>query len=449
MNTDDIIDALNEVDDTAVQKARDPKKKSRKALWISVGAVAAACLALFFLTPNALNPFYKPSGPNILLPTLPPVAEPTTSERDYKPFGITSREEMISWGWDRLTTAERFSCINYNNADYHLKKNVFEEEMTVSPSFIGEKLTDVTAQGTDWRTETDYAMNCSLYEIAGVDPTRYLAVQYTGEENAENYYVFARLDAPLPATLGDFIAALNLTENLPFTKYTYYTYTNKKEKRIEKKYGLSPEDSKVVWDMISQYASVRTETEPKERSSKERITVYASPEDASSAASGYSRKHISLLDNGYLTANIEKYNYYFYLGEEAVAEIRKYLFSHTIQASEDSIKTLYGVVTEIGEDYIKIDDTLLMIKPEEGMEYTVYTHNLHVKRYILSERIKVGSHVKILHRDLSSDNPTEVQSAFYLEKGGFVFEENEAVEDSPTEPTATPYARYPKSHVSE
>ncbi len=409
MNTDDIIDALNEVDDTCIQNAREPKRKiSRKAFWISVGSVAA-CLAVVFTLPAILQSRSK--GPSYL-----------QNGRECKIFGMGVRDEMHFWDWEHRTTAERFSSVSYNDADYQLQKNVFEEEMTVSPSFLGEKLVDATAKGRDWATETDYTLACTLYEIAGVDPARYLAVQYAGEENAGTYYVFMRFEAPLPATLGDFITALTPSETLPLTMFEYNTYDKEKEKKTTKTYGLSPEDSKVVWDMISEYASAKTKTNNNHRSLKEWITVYTSPEDASSAASGHSRKFFSLADDGYLSTNIEKYSYHFYLGEEAVAEIRDYILSHKTNAPEDSIESLYGVVTEIGEDYIKIDDTILMKNPEEGMEYTVYTHDLHVKRHVTDERIKVGSHVKILHRDSSSENLTEVQTAFYLEKGGFDFE---------------------------
>ncbi len=432
MNTDDILDALNEVDDTCIKNAREPRKKNRKALWISLGAVAA-CLAVVFTLPAILQ------SRNKELSYL-------QNGRECKIFGMVTRQEMFGWNWDCLTTAERFSYINYNDTEYLLTRNVFEEEVTVPPSFLGEKLADVTAEGSDWRTETDYTLDCSLYEINGVDPTRYLAVQYAGEENAGNFYVFTQFDALPPATLGEFITAINPSETLPLTMFEYNTYDKKKEKKTTKTYGLSPEDSKVVWDMISEYASARTETNATHRSSEKQITVYASPEDASAAAVGHSRKCISLWDDGYLSVYIEKYNYHFYLGKETVAKIQKYILFHKTKAPEDTIESLYGVVTEIGDDYIKIDDTILMKNPEEGIEYTVYTHNMHVKRYVISELIEVGSHVIILHRGISTDNPTEVQTAFYLDRGGFDFWENESVEDNPSEPTPTPEARTLRTH---
>ncbi len=431
MNTDDIIDALGEVDDTAIQNAKNPPKKSRKALWISVGA-AAACLAVVFLLSSVLQsktPTYLQNG------------------RECKIFGMVVREEMHFWGWDCQTTAERFSSVRYNDANYQLQENVFEEEVKVPLSFLGEKLADATAMGRDWQTETDYTIDCTLYEIAGVDPARYLAVQYAGEENAETYYVFVREDVPLPATLGEFITAFTPSETLPLTRFEYITYDSKKDLKTTKAYSLGQEDSKAVWNMISAYASARTENAISHRGSKEHITVYLTPEDASTAAGGKSKNCFSLWDDGYLSIAFEKYNYSFYLGEEAVTELLNYILSNKTKAPAGSITSLYGVVTEIGEDYIKIDDTILMKDPEEGMEYTVYTHDMHIKRYVLDERIKVGSHVKILHRDGPAEPLTEVQTAFYLEKGGFMFEEDEAAEDSPAEPTATPYERFPASRA--
>ena len=52
--------------------------------------------------------------------------------------------------------------------------------------------------------------------------------------------------------------------------------------------------------------------------------------------------------------------------------------------------------------------------------------------------LEVGDHVKIMHRGISSEEPTVIRTAFSLDKGEFVFEENEAAEDDPTKPTATP-----------
>ncbi len=435
MNTDDILDALNEIDDTCIKNAREPKKKiSRKALWISVGATAA-CLALLFLTPNALNPFYKEQGPST---TLPPIAEAATFERNYKPFALYSPDSMIVLDWDCESIAKQFSDVTYNGVKYFLRKNYYNEDMMVSASLIGEKLTDYIAEVTPYNSDITHTMNCTLYEIAGVDPARFLAVQYAGEENADDYYVFHQNEFNPPATLGEFISSLNLTETLPLTKFSYSTYDYSTRERSSETYGLSLADSTVVWNMISQYASTGTRTGEDHNYQNNRIGF-----SATSEALGLYNRSFALTADGYLTTNIDNYGYDFYLGEEAVTEIREYILAHKTVAPADDIRTLYGIVTEIGEDYFKMDDTLLMKYPEDGLTFTVYAHdNTTVKSYIMSGHLEIGDHVLIKHRDAVSDTSTEIQTAFYLDIGGFVFEEDEPAEDYPTEPTATPTVHF-------
>ena len=160
---------------------------------------------------------------------------------------------------------------------------------------------------------------------------------------------------------------------------------------------------------------------------------------ATSEALGLYNRSFALVADGYLSTNIDDYGYDFYLGEEAVAEIRGYILAHKIEAPKDSIESIYGVVTEIGEDYLKIDDTILMKNPENGLTFTVYAHdNTTIKSYIMSGTLKIGDHIEILHRGISSEEPTMIRTAFSLNIGGFVFEEDESVEDNPSGPTPTP-----------
>ena len=439
MNTDDIIDALNEVEDTCIQNAREPKKKkSHKALWISVGAVAA-CLAGVLLLPHISHliqhdalcdciPGYK------ITPT-PAVA---ASYREYKPFGLVTRDSMIVFDRDCQTIAKQFSSVTYNNTEYSLRGSYYNEDMKVSASLIGERLTDYTAEVCEYETGITHSIECTLYEIAGVDPARFLAVQYTGEKNADDYYVFHQNEFNPPATLGEFITSLNLTETLPLTKFSHSTYDYTTRERTSDLYGLSFEDSKVVWDMISEYASVGTRTDENHGYENNRITF-----SATSEALGLYNRSFALTADGYLSTNIDDYGYDFYLGEEAVTEIREYVLAHKTKAPEDNIRTLYGVVTEIGEDYFKLDDTLLMKYPEDGLTFTVYAHdNTTVKSYIMSGYLKVGDHILVKHRDTVSDHPTEIQTAFYLNIGGFEFEEDEPAEEDPSKPTATPAVHF-------
>ena len=434
MNTDDIIDALNEVDDTSIKNAREPKKKRNyKALWISVGA-AAACLAVVLLLPRISHMTHHDGYCDCPDHQITPTPAVGANRWNYKSFGLVTRDSMIGFSWDCQTIAKQFPFVTYNDTEYYLRRNYYNEDMKVSASLIGERLTNYTAEVCEYETGITHSIECTLYAIAGVDPARFLAVQYAGEKKADDYYVFHQNEFNPPATLGEFITSLNLTETLPLTKFSYTTYDCTTREKTSDLYGLSLEDSKVVWDMISEYASVGTRTGEEHGYANNRIGFYATSE-----ALGLYNRSFALVADGYLSTNIDDYGYDFYLGEEAVTEIREYILAHKIEAPKDSIASLYGVVTEIGKDYLKIDDTILMKNPENGLTFTVYAHdNTTIKSYLMGGALEVGDHVKIMHRGISSEEPTVIRTAFSLEKGGFVFEEEDAAEDDPTEPTATP-----------
>ncbi len=50
MNTNDILDAIGEADDAAIERAKQPKRRSLAPIWITAGA-AAACIALVAAIP--------------------------------------------------------------------------------------------------------------------------------------------------------------------------------------------------------------------------------------------------------------------------------------------------------------------------------------------------------------------------------------------------------------
>lgn len=62
MNPFDILNAIGDVDDEYVAKAK-PGKKSRKKLWITLGSSAAACLALVLAVPLIFGMTMRASAP--------------------------------------------------------------------------------------------------------------------------------------------------------------------------------------------------------------------------------------------------------------------------------------------------------------------------------------------------------------------------------------------------
>ena len=123
--------------------------------------------------------------------------------------------------------------------------------------------------------------------------------------------------------------------------------------------------------------------------------------------------------------NIENYAYVYYLGEDAVNEIFDFAVKNKLMIYLPEEQYLVGTVTEIGNDYIKIDDSIMMKNAEDGIEFTVYANHMNIRRYIISGFLRVGDTVRIEHSYLPKENYTEINNATNLEecivsKGGQV-----------------------------
>ena len=414
MNTDDIIDALGEVDHTCIQNAREPKKKkSRKALWMSAGAVAA-CLAGVLLSPHISHLIQHDIDQKIT----PAIGQETSQsiayagdfrERNNSGIVFSSRDSMWDWPWEYLFICGQYSQVEYNGITYMARTRHTGD--TVSESWIGAKLADYTAVG-GYSAKTDsylHSIHCELYELKGIVPDRFLAVKYEGHDE---YYVFmqVRLDPlePLnpPSTLGDLITDLNLTETFPLTSVYYDS----------ERYSLSVADSAVLWEMFSRYAdrgTIMTDFAYRDLDLGKNVMTFT----IDAEALGIYNKAWSLTSGGYLQTNIEDYGYYYNLGEDAINEIIDFALSHKKSAPTKQEFALIGEVTEITDTYIKVDDSLCMKNSADGLEFTVELNDLRLKRYIACDRLKVGDHVLISHTGTDTDAPTHITVAYELRIG--------------------------------
>lgn len=402
MNSNDILDALEHIDEETVKNAKEPPKKNRKAFWISMGSIAA-CFVLVLLVTHILK------------------KTPSQSIRESNPFGIAfagdyrernatqlmSSESAILWPWEYRIICNQYTLVEYNGISYQCR--VSYSGTPLEPSFVGAKLGDATAQGSDYVPAEGgnvYYTPCEVYEIEGVDSSRFLAIKYTGQDN---YYVFMQDSYNPPATLGDLITGLNLPKTFPFTSFI-------READGSDRRGLTAADSEALWKMFAHHASAPTLSGTPVTdalSLGKRLISFT----VDAPALGVSNLSWTLTENGYLSTNIENYGYYYDLGKDAVNEILAYALSHKTDAPQKELYSLVGEVTEIGEDYIKVDDTLCMKNPKDGMEFTVKLNDLRVKRYVLCGYLKVGSHVWIRHTGTVTGDPTQINTAYELDTG--------------------------------
>ncbi len=417
MKSKHISDALGGIDFDMVEDAGQthlPQKRNK--LWFR-GIAIAACLVLIAGSILIMLPFLRENEP------MPPTdiggtnaPEVTQPNLDGRPLWVDNRprndkqgstlESAILWPWHCLEIWEQYIYIQYEGVSYRMGGvHIDGDCVGLSPEVIGEKLGDGEAYGYEYSAASDWepvkhTMGCEVYAIKGVPSNRYIAIRYSGYEGY--FRMFTDQYNP-PATLGDLISELDLTKNC--TLSTFYDYSGS----TFKSYGLTRESSDALWDMFLKHADVEVQQEPSDSWSKKWISFSLTSEEL-----GVYNLSWSLRENGWLVTNVESFGYYYYLGPEAVAEITAYALEHTTELQKEKTYGLVGVITEVGEDYIKIDDSIMMENPEDGMIFTVYAGASNIKKYLACGYLSPEQEVMVTHRGTYADEPTVVRTALVL-----------------------------------
>ena len=120
--------------------------------------------------------------------------------------------------------------------------------------------------------------------------------------------------------------------------------------------------------------------------------------------------------------DIFDYEYSYFIGKEAAGQIISYIQKHSTETkSSTSLPTISGTVTEIGNGYIMVDDTILCRKSKAGKKYKVYTDDIKIRRWIESGELKEGDLVIVEYEGEISSN-YEVKGAYSIFTG--TLEEN-------------------------
>ena len=143
---------------------------------------------------------------------------------------------------------------------------------------------------------------------------------------------------------------------------------------------------------------------------------------ATSETLGVYNRVIYISEDGYFATNILDYEYSYFIGKEAAGQIIRYVQKHSTETkSSSSAPTISGTVTEIGNGYIMVDDTVLCKKSKAGKKYKVYTDDIKIRRWIESGELKEGDLVIVEYEGEISSN-YEVKGAYSIFTG--TLEEN-------------------------
>lgn len=364
MNRKDLYQSLNQIDDDILERSEVTVQRKKKSAWLKWGTMAA-CLTVVAIAGVSIF-----TGSNTVRTSMGGVM------REYKNVSVSSSEESIEWPWEYKTVYERFPTIIYEGKEYTTKTF----GLAVDEIFIGDKLSVCEAVGYDNYTEKEYRQNLDVWQIRGISTELMIAAEMDGQ-----FYTFKYNEYVPPVTFGEVFDNYSLSQNLALNKFGVY-----KEGKETGYYSL--DDDYYIWQVLEECRDAKfVEDEAGGRISKDRITFTATSESL-----GVYKRAFYVTADGYVSTNIFDWAYTFYIGEEKATEIISYANKNAVEAEREPYTyTLAGTLTEIGDGYILVDDSILCVDENDGMVFKVLTSDLRVSRCIDFQKISTGSIVAI------------------------------------------------------
>ena len=386
MKTPRISEAIGNLPEDLVNGAVTYKRANKKKSFIKWGSIAA-CFMVMVMAAALIVPMFN-SGDPISIGGI---------DRDYKGV-ISGSEGDIEFPWEYKLTYEKFYTVKYNGNEYRTRTRAINE------SLLGEVLGTCTAQGIDSYTDKTYTEIFDVRKINGVSEERLVAVGMDGD-----YYVYFNDQVKCPATFGELLDVYNLSETLPLVKYSV------NEGYKEKGYYQITDDE-YIWQVLSECrdAEFYAENDKWSRGDRNYLSFTATSEEL-----GVYKKVFYITEDGYVSTNVFNYSYVYYIGVDAANKIITYAKGNATEAEREQYEyTIAGTVTEIGDGYVLIDDTVLCKDKNDGIVFKILTEDLIIRRYLECTNIKVGDTVAVKFQTeivLGEDNT--VSGAISMYKG--------------------------------
>ena len=386
MKTPRISEAIGNLPEDLVNGAVTYKRTSKKKSFIKWGSIAA-CFMVMVMAAALIVPMFLGGDPISI----------GGIDRDYKGV-ISGSEGDIEFPWEYKLTYEKYYTVKYNGNEYRTRARAINE------SLLGEVLGTCTAQGVDSYTDKTYTETFDVRKINGVSEEKMIAVGMDNE-----YYVYFNDEVKCPATFGELLDAYNLSETLPLIKFSV------NEGYKEKGYYQITDDE-YIWQVLSECrnAEFYAENDKWSRGDRNYLSFTATSEEL-----GVYKKVFYITEDGYVSTNVFNYSYVYYIGEDAANKIITHAKSNATEAEREQYEyTIAGTITEIGDGYVLIDDTVLCKDKNDGMVFKILTEDLIIRRYLECTNIKVGDTVAVKFQTeivLGEDNT--VSGAISMYKG--------------------------------
>lgn len=363
MKTPRIINSVGHIDDDLITGATENKKKSKFSPWLKWSSIAA-CFAVIVIAGAAF------------LPSLLKGKEPQGTDGRYKDIYIHTSESAIIWPWEYRTTFEKYTSLMMNDVEYNSKRNA------VSESLVGDKIGTYTVTGYDETTDKKYTADAEVYHLLNVTADQFIAVKIE-----DDYCVFKNNEYNPPNTLGELFEQVDLSKVIELNRFSESDNTPD-----SKHYLLN--DDEYIWEVLS---------ECKEAPFVENQNWYAGDRSylsftITSEVLGVYKVAMYVTEDGYLWTNAFSWQYLFDIGEDAAGKIIAYAKENSAETDYESYQNaIVGTITEITDEHILVEDSVLCENPEDGITYRVLLNDLRISRYVEHGIIEVGNNVQITY----------------------------------------------------
>ena len=386
-----IVNAIGNIDDKLIEAAEKSSRKPRR-LWVKWCSAAAAAVVLvlagILIAPHLTH--NNNSG----------------GERVYK-YHVNGAESNIVWPWKYLTDGEKYHTISLDNVTYSIRNC-----RTIGDEFLGETIGDAEAFGTDDITGKKYTATFEVRRIKGIAQEYMVAAG-----NDQGFYVYMVSDFKNPATVGELLENYNLRQNMRLDHFSENTGDDENS-------DYSIEDDSYIWDVLTGCSDAKLCQDDVFNKDGTGYIAFC----VSSEALGVYKKVIYISESGYLETNILDYGYTYYIGEKTAREIIDYARKNGSKAEKVVYEaSIEGTLTEIGDGYVLIDDSVLCEDAGKGKVYKVYTDDIRMRRCIELGNIQTGDIVSAKYDgDISENNEVSGAYSIYtgeLVRGGLVLPE--------------------------
>ena len=363
----ELLDAVGGIDDRFIEAAERGTKRRRG--W--VGWIAAACMGLAVM---------------ILIPLLTKNRANQVSVggimREYKNVVVSGAEEAVEWPWEYKTLSERYSAVHYAGREYALRPGM--GGISEHEGVFREELGTGEGVGYDVYADKEYRREVDVWKIDGISAGRMIAVEMDGQ-----FFPAKSNEYSPPATLGELFDEYSLSRFLTLGSYTVYD-----NGQNAGTYSLS--DDGFIWQTLEGCRDAQfVEDEDGGRIGWDRIVF-----SVTSEVLGVYKRAFYISADGYIGTNSFDWAYTFFIGEDAASSILSHVKRNGVKAQpEPYVYSLAGTLTEIGDGYILVDDSILCADESRGIVFKVTAADLRVRRCIEFQKIGVGSVVVVQFTD--------------------------------------------------